>query len=168
MPARCSGNSRQRSRGAQAPSGPPPAPTLCQHCLGPPGTLSAKPPGRGQGPFQALCPWGDSGRAPWAEFRVTLGSSPAEHRPAFAGLVCFQLCPPVSSRRELHLERPPATFLGLGEGGRPPSLTPPVSHASPSLPGEAAQTAPLGGRGQGASGSLLPPSQMTGRSKGSQ
>ena len=115
MPAGCPGNSRQRSRCAQAPSCPPrgpPAPQLFQHCLGPPGRLSAKPPGRGHRPFQALGPWWDSGRAPWAEFRVTLGSSPAEHRPASAGHVCLQLCPPMSSRLQAPPGAPPSPFLG--------------------------------------------------------
>lgn len=127
MPAGCPGNSRQRSRGAQAPSCPPrgpPAPQLFQHCLGPPGRLSAKPPGRGHRPFQALGPWWDSGRAPWAEFRVTLGSSPAEHRPASAGHVCLQLCPPVSSRRQAPPGAPPLHFPGAQGGGKDPQPHP--------------------------------------------
>lgn len=172
MPAGCPGNSRQRSRCAQAPSCPPrgpPAPQLFQHCLGPPGRLSAKPPGRGHRPFQALGPWWDSGRAPWAEFRVTLGSSPAEHRPASAGHVCLQLCPPMSSRLQAPPGAPPSPFLGARGGGKDPPASPRLfSLLLHPAQGRLHREPLWGGRGQGASGSLLFPSQMTGRSKGSQ
>ena len=154
MPAGCPGNSRQRSRGAQAPSCPPrgpPAPQLFQHCLGPPGGLSAKPPSRGHRPFKALGPWWDSGRAPWAEFRVTLGSSPAEHRPASAGHVCLQLCPPVSSRRRAP-PGPLAPFPCPGEGARIPPAPPRLSPLLPCPAQGRLHREPLGGRGAGAGG----------------
>lgn len=158
MPAGCPGNSRQRSRGAQAPSCPPrgpPAPQLFQHCLGPPGGLSAKPPGRGHRPFNALGPWRDSGRAPWAEFRVTLGSSTAEHRPASAGHVCLQLCPPVSSRRRAP-PGPLAPFPGPGEGAGTPQPHPASLPCFPVPPRGGCTGSPAGGGGRGRRGHFSP------------
>lgn len=114
---------------------------------------------RASRPFNALGPWRDSGRAPWAEFRVTLGSSTAR-APASLRWTRLPSALPASEfpRRQAPASAPSPLSRVPREGAWDPPSPHPASLPPACPPGRLRRSPSRGGGGaRRASGSAYTP-----------